>query len=247
VNKHPHRPHRRHRWTRHRTWRSAAGVTLAAAAFAVGLYATGVGNSGTSPAVAKLPLAPASSLGHLSPSPPLGRLGPENVPLRVVPALAPASSPAPGQKIDRIACASLEQLAFHIHAHLAIFVRGTQRQVPYGVGIAPPLRIDRTPVGDFALAGACFTWLHTHAGDGIIHIESPVTRTYTLGEFFDIWNQPLTSNRVGPASGAVTAFFDGRHYLGNPRTIPLLAHAQIQLDVGRPLVAPESIHFPTGL
>jgi len=45
----------------------------------------------------------------------------------------------------------------------------------------------------------------------------------------------------------VTAFFDGRHYLGNPRDIPLLAHAQLQLDVGRPLVAPESIAFPPGL
>jgi hypothetical protein len=45
----------------------------------------------------------------------------------------------------------------------------------------------------------------------------------------------------------VTAFFDGRRYLGNPRDIPLLANAQMQLDVGRPLVAPESIEFPAGL
>ena len=45
----------------------------------------------------------------------------------------------------------------------------------------------------------------------------------------------------------MTAFFDGRHYLGNPRGIPLLARAQIQLDVGRPLVAPETIDFPPGL
>jgi len=45
----------------------------------------------------------------------------------------------------------------------------------------------------------------------------------------------------------VTAFFDGRRYVGDPRSIPLLAHAQIQLDVGRPLVAPETIDFPPGL
>jgi hypothetical protein len=44
----------------------------------------------------------------------------------------------------------------------------------------------------------------------------------------------------------VTAFVDGRQYLGSPRDIPLAAHAQIQLDVGRPLVAPESIVFPPG-
>ena len=46
---------------------------------------------------------------------------------------------------------------------------------------------------------------------------------------------------------AVTALVNGRRFTGNPRTIPLLAHAQIQLEVGRPLVAPEVITFPNGL
>jgi len=40
-------------------------------------------------------------------------------------------------------------------------------------------------------------WLHTHAADGIIHTESPVERTYTLGDFFDIWGQPLGRHQVG--------------------------------------------------
>jgi hypothetical protein len=108
-------------------------------------------------------------------------------------------------------------------------------------------RVEPTPQDSFALGGAAFFWLHTHAADGIIHIESPIVRTHTLGNFFDIWNEPLGPERVGPATGRVTAFFDGHRYLGNPRDIPLLAHAQIQLDVGRPLVAPESIEFPSGL
>lgn len=95
--------------------------------------------------------------------------------------------------------------------------------------------------------GSCFTWLHTHAADGIVHIESPVDRTYTLGNFFDVWGQPLTRRRVGPAGGRVTALFDGRVFTGNPRTIPLLAHSEIELEVGRPLVTPEHIAFPAGL
>jgi hypothetical protein len=45
----------------------------------------------------------------------------------------------------------------------------------------------------------------------------------------------------------VTALFNGHVFTGNPRTIPLLAHAQIQLDVGRPLIAPKRIAFPPGL
>jgi hypothetical protein len=97
------------------------------------------------------------------------------------------------------------------------------------------------------LTGSCFYWLHTHAADGIIHIESPSQRIYTLGDFFDVWGQPLSRTRVGPARGPVTAIYDGKVYRGNPRDIPLTAHAQIQLEVGRPLVGPVSITFPNGL
>ena len=96
-------------------------------------------------------------------------------------------------------------------------------------------------------AGSCFYWLHTHAADGIIHIESPVQRTYTLGDFFDVWGQNLTPTRVGPVGGAVTALYNGQVFRGNPWDIPLTKHAQIQLEVGRPLVAPVAISFPEGL
>ena len=104
-----------------------------------------------------------------------------------------------------------------------------------------------TQVGPYVGAGQCFYWLHTHAADGIIHVESPVRRTYTLGEFFDIWHEPLGTTRVASASGPVTALFNGEVFRGNPRDIPLTVHAQIQLDVGRPLVGPVTIIFPPGL
>jgi hypothetical protein len=90
-------------------------------------------------------------------------------------------------------------------------------------------------------------WLHTHAADGVIHIESPVQRTYKLGEFFDIWGQPLNRFQVGPARGTVTALLDGHVFTGDPREIPLRAHSRIELEIGRPLVAPEKITFPRGL
>lgn len=234
-----------------RTRRSAvraAVVVLSVAAAAVGLalWQDGKGSGRAAP-LTSLPLPPSSSLRGLSPSPDPGPSGPEGVPVPAAPALARAEAPAPGHSVDGISAAAAEQLAFHIHAHLTIFVAGAPRQIPYGVGIAPPLEVESTAQGPFALGGTAFFWLHTHAADGIIHIESPVERTYTLGNFFDIWNDPLGPERVGPTTGHVTAFFDGRHFLGNPREIPLLAHAQIQLDVGRPLVGPESIQFPAGL
>ena len=173
--------------------------------------------------------------------------GPEGVPVPAARPLAPPKALHAGERIDGITCQTGEELAYHIHAHLTIVVRGRSRQVPAGIGIAPPYEVALTPGGRFVAGGSCFAWLHTHAADGIIHIESPVKRIYTLGSFFDIWGQPLNHRRVGPARGVVIAVFNGRVVTGNPREIPLLAHGQIQLDVGQALIDPEHISFPQGL
>jgi hypothetical protein len=194
-----------------------------------------------------LPLAPLADLGRLSPAPAAGTPGPEGVPVPAGPSLAPPQPRHAGEEIDGISCQTGEQAAFHIHAHLRIVVRGRSRQVPAGIGIAPPHQVAATPAGRFVAGGACFMWLHTHAADGVVHVESPADRTYTLGELFDIWGQPLTRGRVGPARGIVTAVYDGGVFTGNLRTIPLLAHSRIELEVGRPLVVPEGIGFPGGL
>jgi hypothetical protein len=180
-----------------------------------------------------------------APSP--GPLGPEGIPFPLAPVLAPRASPGLGKSVDGITCQQHEQVLFHIHAHLTIFVAGKARQIPYGIGIGAPLSVQKTTAGPFVGGGSCFSWLHTHAVDGIIHIESPLQRTYTLGDFFDIWRQPLSSSQVGPARGQVTAIVNGFVYNGSPRQIPLESHAQIQLDVGKPLIAQRRITFSAGL
>ena len=194
-----------------------------------------------------LPLEPVSAVGPVTTPPAAGKPGPEVAPIPSAPALAPAGALEPGQTVDGISCQPIEQLAYHIHAHLTIFVGGKQRLIPDGIGIAPPRQGQNTTAGFFVTNGSCFAWLHTHASDGIIHIESPSAKTYTLGDFFAVWHQPLGPNRVGPATGRVVAFYDCKVYDANPSTIPLRAHAQIQLDVGKPLVGPEQITFPSGL
>jgi hypothetical protein len=228
--------------------RAAGGILALAAVAITAATVAGQGTSrGQASAVPSPRLVPASSLGRLSPPPDPGRPGPEDVPAPTAAPLAPRGAPGPGQTVDGMSSSASEQFVLHIHAHLTVFVAGKPRQIPFGIGIAPPVAVQSTARGPFAGGGAGFSWLHTHASDGIIHIEAPVQRTYTLGELFDIWGEPLGSNRVGPAKGRVTAFFDGRRYVGSLRDIPLTAHAQIQLDVGHPLVAPASIVFPPGL
>jgi hypothetical protein len=84
-------------------------------------------------------------------------------------------------------------------------------------------------------AGATVDGIHTHDGTGVIHVESPVRRTYTLGEFFDVWGQRLGPDQVGPAHGPVTALVNGVPVGGDPRDITLGAHDVIQLALGRVL------------
>jgi hypothetical protein len=240
---------RRSARVRRRLGRVGASIIALVAAGSLALVALSGGRASPGEAgglSAHVKLAPLASLGPLRPPDQAGPLGPEAVPIPNAPSAASTASKAAGQQVDGIECSGGEQTLFHIHAHLTILVNGARRQVPYGIGVSAAQTED-TPAGPFVVSGSCFYWLHTHAADGIIHIESPVRRAYTLGNFFDIWAQPLSSAQVGLATGPVTAIYDGQRYVGNPRDIPLSAHAQIQLEVGRPLVAPDVISFPPGL
>ncbi len=174
-------------------------------------------------------------------------IGPEGIPEEQGPALAPASSTTPGTTVDGIQCAPIEQLAYHIHAHLQVYVDGQPRQLPPAIGLIGPVS-QQTPTGPFYGAQKCYYWLHTHAGDGIIHIESPTPRVYTLGQFFDEWRQPLSSGQVGPDTGPVSAFVNAARWTKSPRAIPLIPHAVIELDVGTPIVPFHTVSFAgTGL
>ena len=77
-------------------------------------------------------------------------------------------------------------------------------------------------------------------------MEAPVQRGFTLGELFDVRRQPLSADRVGPARGPVTVLVDGKTVSGDPRAVPLGAHAVIQLDVGK-VVPFQGFSFPAGL
>ena len=177
-----------------------------------------------------------------STAPAQAALGPERVAIPNGPVLAAVKTDRYGQPIDAIPCQTTEQVVYHIHVHLSVFVDGQPHQVPLAVGIGPPVALTTTPVGMFASGGSCFYWLHTHVADGVIHIESPSQQLYTLGQFFDVWGQPLSPGQVGPATGTVTVYVDGQPFSGNPRDIQLKAHGQVQIDVG-PVVAPQLIDW----
>ena len=131
--------------------------------------------------------------------------------------------------IDGIACNATEGAVEHIHAQLQIFDRGRRVPVPAGVGI---------PQG-----AGCLYWVHTHSADGYVHIESPVKRTFTLGQFFDIWGPDLTptqaASAVAPHGGRLFIWVDGKPWHGtNPRTIVLHDHETIVIANAPPFARP---------
>lgn len=169
-------------------------------------------------------------------------LGPEGVPLEEGPDLAPAATTTQGATVDGVQCEAQEQVVYHIHAHLQVYVDGQARALPAAIGMVGPVS-EQTPYGPFYGAQRCYYFLHTHASDGVIHIESPTVRIYTLGNFFDEWNQPLSGTQVAGDKGKVTAFVNDKPWTRDPRAIPLVPHASIQLDVGSPVVSPHEISW----
>jgi hypothetical protein len=141
--------------------------------------------------------------------------------------------------IGGIQCSSFEQLVFHIHSHLDIFINGKPFTIPAQIGIIP---------------GKCFYWLHTHDESGVIHIESPVSRNYTLGQFFDIWNQKFNNTRLfdNAANGnnTLTVYVNGSKVPSgtNYRDIKLGAHDEIAIVYGTPpSTIPSRYIFALGL
>src|SRR5260370_21955329 len=145
------------------------------------------------------------------------------------PVLAGLDSAAQGSTVNGIQCSSSEQTVYHIHAHLAVYVNGAQRTIPYGVGI-PGGTAQNDNGLQYVGSGSCFYWLHTHDQTGVIHIESPVQKLYTLGDFFAIWGQPISSGQVGTAKGTLTVYLNGRPYGRDPASITLTAHKLIPID-----------------
>jgi hypothetical protein len=178
-----------------------------------------------------------------------GGLGPEGVPLELGTPLAAANTGLTGAPIDGIQCNTNEQLVYHHHVHVAIFINGQPRAIPLGVGMVPPALVSNTPKGPFAEgSNTCLYWLHVHAQDGIVHIESPEARAFVLGQVFGIWQQPLSPTQIGPYTGQVTATVNGQPWQGDPAEIPLNEHTQIVLNLNGPVVHPPPIDWNgTGL
>jgi hypothetical protein len=133
-----------------------------------------------------------------------------------------------GEPVGGISCDAMEGQRIHIHQHLVIFDHGHEVAIPANVG-QPAMK-------------RCIYWLHTHTPDGIIHIEAPLDRSFTLGDFFKVWGQPLTKTAAASARAgkgtSLKVWVDGKAYTKDPAAIPLSAHTDIVIEAGPPFPPP---------
>jgi hypothetical protein len=79
-----------------------------------------------------------------------------------------------------LTCTTDMATQFHIHAQLKITVNGIPQDVPSGIGIKPQ----------------CMNSLHTHDGNGEVHVESPEKRDFSLADFFAVWGKPFDRTQI---------------------------------------------------
>ncbi len=79
-----------------------------------------------------------------------------------------------------LTCTTEMATKFHIHPTLEIDINGKSIPIPASIGIA----------------NGCMNPLHTHDDGGLIHVESPEKRDFTLGDIFAVWKKPFTKNQI---------------------------------------------------
>lgn len=178
--------------------------------------------------------------------------GPARVDPQTLPGILDGPPPWPdntGKLVERLhaldfpADMQMEGSALHIHQHLEIYVDGLRVTVPMNLGIAN------------ATTAPVFSPIHTHDDTGLVHVESPVARQFTLGEVFDVWGVPLTDQCLGPycsdATRTLRVFVNGNEVQGNPQQIILASHQVIVVTFGTPnqipSPMPSTAAFPDGM
>jgi hypothetical protein len=127
-------------------------------------------------------------------------------------------------------------------AHVEVFAADHVVIVPAGIGVAPVFRHR----GAYVRGGSCVYPLRTFEPTGLVALGPGPTRT--LGQFFDLWGQPLDRNRVAGfhvrPGHEVAVFVSGVLCLGNPRSVAVSPRAQITVEIG-PYVPPHDRYlFP---
>lgn len=155
----------------------------------------------------------------------------------LVPATINSQPPWPdgsgtGKPVDGVNCASSE--AYHVHALVSLYKDGVRLGLPKEIGLK-----------------GCTYELHTHDHTGIVHNETDLKKTFTIGQFFALWGKEITRTSVAGMTGSICYYLieNGKltPFNGDPATIEITRHREILIIVGKsPGVVP-NYQWPNGL
>jgi len=133
-----------------------------------------------------------------------------------------------GRPVARLRCDLLRNEDHQIHSHLSIYLNGEALAVPAQIGV-----VQTTPLTE------CSYPLHTVDSSGLIHVDDRPD-AFTLGQFFQIWGEPLSYVDVGgnPGLPVVVYVTDSNivtQYTGDLNAIELLSHREITIQIGTPI------------
>jgi hypothetical protein len=150
---------------------------------------------------------------------------------------------AAARPVDGLSCTRTKKT--HYGVHLEVFAKGLDVVIPAGIGIAPP----RVRDGAYVRRGRCEYPARTSEPTGLIEVDADAR--LTLGQFFELWGQPLGRKRLlgfrAPRGEQVSAFVNGERLLIDPRSIPLRRHDAIVLEVDGYFPPTRKYLFPKGL
>jgi hypothetical protein len=132
-----------------------------------------------------------------------------------------------GQNVQGLDCLANMNETYHVHTHLSIFLNGEALAVPGEIGIV------RTP-------SDCFYSLHTHDMSGKLHVEAAAPATFTLGQFFGVWGEPLEDTNIAGITGLpITVYVTDNGVVteadGDWHAIELKSHREVTIQIGTPI------------
>lgn len=148
-----------------------------------------------------------------------------------------------GQIVDGVPCLREELAAHHVHVHVGVFLDGSPITVPAGIGVGRPWV---SAADGFILQASCFAWIHTHDTSGVVHVFTQIGKSYTLGQLFSVWGQPLSDSGALGFHGPIVALVNGQPKTDNLRSLPLENLENIVLELGIPPSPPPGALYDFG-
>jgi hypothetical protein len=141
-----------------------------------------------------------------------------------------------GKPVDGVNC--LISAKYHKHSLISIYKDGVRLGFPTGIG-----RV---------YAGCYHAYeMHVHDVTGLVHMEADVAKSFKLGQWFSLWQQPLSRDNAAGLVGPVRFYIIEKgiitRYDGNPYDIVMAPYREVLIVTGSQMFVAPKYQWPLGI